>query len=115
VQPSAPHRIIGRHSGPVDGIALGEIDGRVVVVSGSDDRTIRLWYARNGAPIGQPLAGHTSAVRAVALGAVDGRAVVVSGSWDTTIRLWDAGTGAPIGQPPAGYTSAVSTVARSTA
>ena len=51
---------------------------------------IRLWDARSGAAIGEPLAGHTNWVTAVALGEVDGGAVVVSGSHDATIRLWDA-------------------------
>jgi WD40 repeat protein len=96
---STPHRIIGRHALGVRSVAFGMIDNRAVVVSGSDDRTIRLWDARMGEAIGKPLEGHTFKVTAVALGAVDGHAVVVSGDDDGTIRLWDPRTGEAIGKP----------------
>jgi len=90
-------------------VAVGEVGGHAVVVSGSEDTTIRLWNAHTGAPIGQPL-GHTDWVTAVALGAVDGHALVVSGEgWD--IRLWDARAEAPVGQPLEGHTGGVTAVA----
>ena len=111
VQPSTPHRIIGRHSHSVNAVALGEIDGRAVIVSGSDHETVQIWDARTGYPIGLPFIGGPGKVKAVALGAVDGRAVVVSGSSDGTIRLWDAQRGDPIGQPLAGHTKGVTSVA----
>ena len=31
------------HTGPVIAVAVGELDGRPVVVSGSDDATVRVW------------------------------------------------------------------------
>jgi WD40 repeat protein len=111
VQRSAPHRIVGRHNGEVSSIALGAIDGRSVVVSGSHDRTIRLWDARTVEAIGRPLEGHTLEVNTVALGAIFGRTVVVSGSDDRTIRLWDACTGESIGRPLEGHIRGISAVA----
>jgi WD40 repeat protein len=108
VRRSAPHRIIGKHSAGVTAIAFGTIEGHAVVVSGSEDYTVRLWDARTGKAIGKPLKGHTGRVDAVALGAVDGRAVVVSGSQDRTIRLWEARTGEAMSKPLEGHTDSVS-------
>jgi WD40 repeat protein len=103
VSSSSPHRIIGRHSAGVRAIALGTIDGRAVVISGSDDHSVRIWDPRTGIQIGKPLSGHSLGVSAVALGAVDDGVIVASGSWDQTIQLWDARTGEPIGKPLHGH------------
>jgi WD40 repeat protein len=108
--PSAPNRILGRHAGSVLTVALAEVDGEPVVVSGSADNTVRLWDPRTGQPRGEPLTGHTKPVNAVALGEVDGEPVVVSGSFDRTVRLWDARTGRPRGKPLTGHTSLVNAV-----
>ena len=96
---------------PVYSVVFGTIDGQPVVVSGSFDKTIRLWDARARKPIGPPLAGHTDYVTSVAFGAIDDSSVVISGSWDKTIRLWDARTLAPMGAPLQGHTAFVNAVA----
>jgi WD40 repeat protein len=77
------------HTGSVNAVALGMVDDRAVVVSASWDKTIRLWDALTGEPIGQPFEGHQYGVTAIALGMIDGRAVVVLGGHDNSIRLWD--------------------------
>ena len=92
-------------------VAVGQLDGRTVVVSGSDDGTVRVWDAATGAPVGDPFTGHTDWVNAVAVGQLDGRTVVVSGSSDETVRVWDAATGAPVGDPFTGHTDWVNAVA----
>ena len=71
------------------------------VVSGSGDRTIRIWDAESGAIIGEPLTGHNKGVNFVVY-SPDGQHIV-SGSEDCTIRIWDAETGAPIGDPLEGH------------
>jgi WD40 repeat protein len=60
-------------------------DGRYAI-SGSADRTLRLWDLAAGRPL-HTFAGHEDAVRAVAV-APDGR-YAISGSADRTLRLWD--------------------------
>ncbi|MBW6491595.1 MAG: protein kinase [Lentimicrobium sp.] len=64
-------------------------DGRFVL-SGSRDKTIRLWDIFTGKEI-RRFEGHNHCVMAVAF-SPDGR-FALSGSWDKTIRLWDILTG----------------------
>ena len=68
-------------------MAVAELDGRPVVVSGAGDRTVRVWDLATGAPVGDPFTGHTGGVRAVAVAELDGRPVVVSGADDSTVRV----------------------------
>jgi WD40 repeat protein/CHAT domain-containing protein len=79
------------------------------IVSGGWDKTVRLWDAKTGTPIGQPLNGHEDVVSSVAF-SPDGQRIV-SGSEDKTVRLWDTKTGTPIGQPLKGHEDVVTSVA----
>jgi WD40 repeat protein len=63
-------------------------DGRLV--SGSSDRTIRLWDPKAGVETAR-LEGHSLGVTALCV-LPDGR--LASGAGDNTIRLWDLTTGA---------------------
>ena len=60
-------------------------------MSGSEDKTLKLWDAETGACL-RTFAGHTGSVNACAYSA-DGRRLV-SGSDDNTVKVWDAETGA---------------------
>ena len=79
------------------------------LASGSHDKTMRLWDADTGQPIGAPLTGHTDVVYDVAF-SPDGHRLA-SASRDRTVRLWNADTGQPIGAPLTGHTAAVTSVA----
>ena len=64
-------------------------DGRWVV-SGGDDRNLRLWDVPNGRLV-RTLAGHTLRVSSIAI-SPDGP-LALSGGDDATVRLWDLQTG----------------------
>ena len=70
-------------------------DGKTLL-TGSADKTARLWDAATGRPIGTPTEPPGRSL-AVAF-SPDGK-TVLTGSYDNTARLWDAATGRPIGTP----------------
>ena len=61
------------------------------VVSGSIDKTVRLWSVESG-ELMRTMEGHTDQVNSVAF-SPDGQSVV-SGSLDKTVRLWSVESGA---------------------
>ena len=106
-----PHHQFTGHTGGVRSVTVGEVDGRPVAVSGSDDGSVRVWDLATGAAVSEPFIGHTGWVLSVAVGEVDGRSVVVSGSSDRSVRVWDLVTGAAVGEPFTGHAGWVRSVA----
>jgi WD40 repeat protein len=94
----------------VTSVAVGQANGRTIILSGSADRTVRMWDAATSSSVGAPLTGHTGVVSSVAVGQVDGRAIIVSGSGDRTVRMWDTASGNQVGAPLTGHTDWVTTV-----
>jgi WD40 repeat protein len=84
-------RTLAGHSGPVSAVAVTP-EGRLAV-SGSDDKTLKVWDLATGAEV-RTLAGHDHVVCAVAV-TPDGR-LAVSGSYDKTLKVWDLATGAEL-------------------
>ncbi|KAJ3103794.1 hypothetical protein HK100_004146, partial [Physocladia obscura] len=76
------------HSSSVYAVAIST-DGQFVV-SGSSDKTVKIWDAQTGA-LQRTLEGHTDIVRAVAI-STNGQSVV-SGSSDKMVKIWDSQTG----------------------
>jgi WD40 repeat protein len=72
------------------------------IVSGSDDRTIRVWNAMTGETAAGPFTGHIGSANSVAF-SPDGQHIV-SGSKDRTIRVWNAMTGETVAGPFTGHT-----------
>ncbi|KAG8722422.1 hypothetical protein FRC08_002403 [Ceratobasidium sp. 394] len=102
----APLAVLSSSSDSVTRLAYSP-DGAYIAAS-SLDCTIRIWDARTGQLVGQPLKGHTESVCSVAYS--PNGAYLVSGSKDKTIRIWNAHTRQPVGQPLEGHTDLVSSV-----
>jgi WD40 repeat protein len=81
-----------QHQSDIRAVRFGP-KGTPLILTGSLDRTARLWDAATGRPIG-PALTHTDAVLAVAF-APDGKSLVTGGR-DTAARLW------PVPQPVTG-------------
>ena len=75
------------------------------IVSASSDKTIRIWDAKTGKQIVEPLEGHTDSVE-FATFSHDGK-YIVSASWDKTVRIWETKTGKQISKLLEGHTESV--------
>src|SRR3984885_4342130 len=102
----AIHLVMEGHTARICSVVFSP-DGKQIV-SGSYDRTIRVWDAQTGNVVSGPFEGHTKAVNSVAF-SPDGKQIV-SGSDDKTIRVWDAQTGNVVSGPFNGYTHFVSSI-----
>jgi WD40 repeat protein len=85
----AVHRSLRGHTAKINALSISQ-DGRLLI-SGSDDRTIRVWNLASGQLL-QTLEAHQTSVTAVAL-STDTK-TLASGDQNGTIRFWDLSTGA---------------------
>jgi len=85
------------HTRHVSGLAVGQVDGRRVVASGSHDGGMGVWDRDTGDPLFLPVKAHMGWV-VVSLGTLAGKGVVATGSSGGFVRLWDAATGVPLSE-----------------
>ncbi|MEV0439565.1 AAA family ATPase [Streptomyces spectabilis] len=77
------------HTGRVDALAVGRLDGGPVAVTGGVDHSIAVWDLTGRSLLGRHVSAHDAPVTGVALAAAaDGSATVVSCGDDRTVRLW---------------------------
>ncbi|MEQ9549824.1 MAG: WD40 repeat domain-containing protein [Coleofasciculus sp. G3-WIS-01] len=87
-QPGEPLlRTITGHADSV--MALEIVPDTNWLISGSDDRTLKIWDFQTGKEL-KIFTGHTAAIRSVAATS-DGR-LIISGSKDTTLKVWNLKT-----------------------
>ena len=91
-------------------VALGELNGQPIALTGSDDRTLRVYDLASGTERAD-LAGHTGPVRAVAFGQLDSHPIALTGSDDRTVHVWDLTSAVPLYDPLSGHNGPVRAVA----
>jgi WD40 repeat protein len=94
--PTATIATLTGHSDDVHAVAVAELDGRPIAVTGSGDGTVRLWDLPEQRQV-TILTGHTGGVTAVAVAELDGRPIAVTSGYDKTVRLWDLAEQCQIG------------------
>ena len=91
--PSSGH---SGHNGQVNAIAVTKLAGQTVFVSGSRDRTVRLWNPLTGEAVKDPLTGPMGPLRAIAVVPLpDKRNLIATSDTDGTVQLWDPTTTPP--------------------
>ena len=74
------------HSMPVTSLALSKDEK--IIISGSNDHTIKIWNKKNGKEI-RTLKGHSAEVTCIAIRGEN----IISGSADKTIKIWNLKSG----------------------
>jgi len=90
------------HQNTIRALAEIAVDGKTMLASAGDDRTIRIWNLEEGICTAV-LTGHLDGVNALCMVTVGGRSLLASGGKDRTIRIWDPAGGSPILSIPVHY------------
>lgn len=106
---SGVHRLLSAHAKTIGCVAVGDLDGRPIAVTGSFDGTARVWDLTSQRQIGDPLPVDI-AVSAIAIGDLGDYTVALTGGQDGTVRIWDLSAGQEHGPPLTGHTNQVESI-----
>ena len=92
VAPRVERAVLEGHTGWVNALCPIHLDGRPLLASAGNDRTVRIWDPATGEEH-RTLTGHTGWVNALCPIHLDGRPLLASAGDDATVRIWDPTTG----------------------
>jgi hypothetical protein len=92
-------------------LALGEMDGRQVAVSVSQNAVMRAWDLGTGHQIWKT-EHDDDKISTIVTSSRGDLPVVVSGGYDGALRVWELATGAPTGKPITGHETGIGAVAQ---
>ncbi|MEO5876744.1 MAG: serine/threonine-protein kinase [Streptosporangiaceae bacterium] len=86
--PGASRALVG-HNDKISAVCFGMVEGNPVVISGSDDQTVRVWDPSTGRQLGPSLTGHKRWIGSVAFIQSEAVPLAVSVGDDRMVHLWD--------------------------
>jgi WD40 repeat protein len=95
----------------IKSLAIAELGGRQVIISGGATGEILVRDAVSGALRVGPIEAHRHNVNCIAVSDLRGRSLIVSGGHDGTVRVWDLASGTPLGEPLQSHATAVNAIA----
>ena len=98
---------------PLTALTLGRRrDGRSVLVTASEDRTLRFWEPETGEPISEATSDQVKLISALAFGrGADHQPLLATAGNDATLRLLDPDTGEPISEATSDQVKLISALA----
>ena len=85
----APVAVLTGHTRGVLAVAVKQLGGRPIAVSGSRDETVRIWDLTTATPTARQVIRRTGYVYALAITRLDGRPVAVAGADAGRLRIYD--------------------------
>ncbi|MGH8905183.1 MAG: AAA family ATPase [Egibacteraceae bacterium] len=98
VTPAHLATLIG-HERMVNAVTCAIVGDRLLAVTGSDDKTLRIWDLAEQRPVGEPMPSGQGPVVAIARTMLKDRPCVVTGGADGTVRVWDLAAPRPVSDP----------------
>ncbi|HET7016172.1 MAG TPA: caspase family protein, partial [Streptosporangiaceae bacterium] len=104
------HRLLSGHQRYVDCVAAAILDGHPVAVTGSWDKTAKIWDLTTQQQIGQELQTETT-ISSVAVGEFEDYTLAMTGCVDGSVRIWDLSSAQEYGAPLIGHTNRITAIA----